>query len=574
MAAAKKKKKEKSTSPNIALVIFLIFFILVTISMGVLVYYDQETMAKAAEDKRAAKAGWDQEKLKASHNGMVVHELRLILGDTLTEAEDAELKFDREQLKNGKFNNEKNKDTMKKFVEETKAKLGGGPDKDTSTTYEKEIKLANDKANVLAAQLAAALDAHAKTKKLYDDLNAADDTYRKDAFARIQKGNDAAFASTLKASKSVTDIVETSRKLSQDLIEAAEKREADKEEYDKIVKRLNARIALLEKEKLADTGVAAVQGNAPRNDAFPLLLDVSPGKPLWDHPVGRIMRVDPDLRQIAINVGTAQGAKPELTFNIFGGGSNGRPVGQLKGSLEIIRVVDANTSIARLNSLYDGEGKEIALNDVSRTRVLRETESPIREGDLLFNLFWGSRVAVVGYVNITGDPSDNPAEQIRQMEDFAYLLQRNGMQVDAYVDMRDGQVRGAITPKTRYIILGDDLRVAGGAKKKMDKEGDDKEPAAEQPGADRGKLINDANLALKKAGVGNGSLLVSQDNFAMLIGYRRARSANNPQLSEFRPSLPYAGAPGQVGVMDVRPREEKKDVEMKEKEAMKEKDAN
>ena len=50
--------------------------------------------------------------------------------------------------------------------------------------------------------------------------------------------------------------------------------------------------------------------------------------------------------------------------------------------------------MARITSLYDADGREIALNDVSRVRVLRETEAPIREGDLLFNLFWGAPVAV------------------------------------------------------------------------------------------------------------------------------------------------------------------------------------
>jgi hypothetical protein len=134
------------------------------------------------------------------------------------------------------------------------------------------------------------------------------------------------------------------------------------------------------------------------------------------------------------------------------------------------------------------------MNLQTRGRILRESEAPIREGDLLFNLFWGARVAVAGYVSITGEPSDSPAEQNRQMEDFMHLLRNNGVQVDAYVDLRDGQIRGNITAKTRYLIRGAPLRVAADAKAPAAKAPDDdkeKEPAKEAaPNTDRNDLIN------------------------------------------------------------------------------------
>ena len=239
---------------------------------------------------------------------------------------------------------------------------------------------------------------------------------------------------------------------------------------------------------------------------------------------------------------------------MFGVNSSGRAEKGMKGSIEIIKVLDTNASLARITSLYDADGFEIRLGAQTRGRILRETDAPLREGDLLFNMFWGTRVAVTGYVSITGEQSDNPSEQNRHMEDFLYLLKRNGVQVDAWVDLRDGQIRGNITSKTRYLIRGDDLRVGAdgkpGAKmpaEDKEKDGDkdkDKEAVAKngQANADRNEKVKQSSLMLQNDAKALGLLLISAENFATVIGYRQARSANAVQLSGFRPSLPYAGS--------------------------------
>ncbi len=189
----------------------------------------------------------------------------------------------------------------------------------------------------------------------------------------------------------------------------------------------------------------------------------------------------------------------------------------------------------------------------------------MKEGDLLFNLFWGTRVAIAGYVSITGEKVDNPAQQFRQMDDFMALCRRNGMVVDAYVDMRDGQIKGNINSRTRYLIRGDDFprpdkRDAKPAKKEddMDKEA----PAKEEGGlGDRIDQINRSNFLLRNQAKERGLLLISAENFATVIGYRKARSANSVELSGFRPRLPVAGAPeaGVVRVQPDRPQEKKED---------------
>ena len=150
-------------------------------------------------------------------------------------------------------------------------------------------------------------------------------------------------------------------------------------------------------------------------------------------------------------------------------------------------------------------------------------------------MFWGTRVAISGYVNITGEPSDNPAEQYQQMQDFMYLLQRQGMTIDSYVDLRDGQVKGKVTGKTRYLIRGEDPRGIKAAAKAG--EGDEPEVS---PEAKRLAAINDANRALLAEARDKGVLVISAENFAAMIGYRRIHSANE-DVKGFRPGLPMAG---------------------------------
>ena len=53
---------------------------------------------------------------------------------------------------------------------------------------------------------------------------------------------------------------------------------------------------------------------------------------------------------------------------------------------------------------------------------------------------------------------------------------------------------------------------------------------------------NKSNLQLRSDARTLGLLMISAENFATVVGYRRARSANSTELSGFRPSLPYAGA--------------------------------
>jgi hypothetical protein len=568
MAGLKKKKREKSSSPNVVLVIFLVFFFLLAIGLGIWGYYGYAGQDDLKKQKFGAEASAKGEKTGKRFYALQYRYIRTALGDSLSDAESGQMNEDLDEMykeNGGVFKDEPDLAAARTLLEDLKRKLGTAENnRDFKTTYAKDLKAAQDEATEWKGKAAAAVTNNERMEKLSSKLTKERDEFFKKVSDRIEKDNTEQLVIVKQQSEAFKQATEQNKKLTEELEEKKTEKINLEEDYNKALKAKDRQIAALKKDLqemiAAGGGGGAMNVGRSAGDVSPLLLDISMGKPLWDQPVGKVTRVDLLARQVTINVGSAQGARPQLSFNIFGANASGRAEKQLKGSIQIIKVIDTSTSLARITSLYDSEGREILMNLQTRGRILRESEAPIREGDLLFNLFWGARVAVVGYISITGEPSDSPAEQNRQMEDFLHLLRVNGMQVDAYVDLRDGQIRGNITAKTRYLIRGDELRASPEAKvaAKGAEEDKDKEAGKEAPpNADRNDLINKSSRTLYNEARERGLLLISAENFATVIGYRRARNGNSTQISNFRPSLPYAGS-GEAGVFVPRPKDEEK----------------
>ena len=189
----------------------------------------------------------------------------------------------------------------------------------------------------------------------------------------------------------------------------------------------------------------------------------------------------------------------------------------LKGTVDVVRVIDANSSLAMITSLFDGQGQEIAINDPSLGRVRRESENPLKEGDLLFNMVFGLHVAIAGNINWEGQLSDSPAEQMRPCNPSS-ACSRQGVVVDSYLDLTEGKLVGEIKQQTKLLITGAMLRNA-----------DTNEQA---------KKINDAISMIRGQAIDLGMFQISADNLAVVIGYRQTRSANDFSVSGFRPRLP------------------------------------
>src|SRR5262249_14520561 len=324
MAGLKKQKKEKSTSPNVVLVVFLVFFFLLSIGLGIWGYYaqaGQEELRRARANALAEKNGAN---LGLEYYSMLYGDLRIALGDTIDPAEEDKFNTARESFllpDFGKFKDEKTKEAAKKLMDDLKEQLAKSGK--AKTDFRKELKAAREEAEEWKGKTAAELAKNARMEELTKRLTAKQDEFFEKTSDRIAQDNAGQLKIVKEQSENFIKATAQNKELIAQLEEEGKKLEELKEDHDKALKKLNAKIKKLEDER-RDLAGGGVTPNPTRGDVFPLLLDISMGKPLWDQPVGKITRVDLDLRQVAINLGSAQGAKPELTFNIFGANAAGR----------------------------------------------------------------------------------------------------------------------------------------------------------------------------------------------------------------------------------------------------------
>jgi hypothetical protein len=196
-------------------------------------------------------------------------------------------------------------------------------------------------------------------------------------------------------------------------------------------------------------------------------------------------------------------------------------------------------SQCKVNTYYEADGHEVSVTDATPVKVLRDGGSVLQEGDLLFNLFWGTHVAIVGIVEFPGLTSKSAAGQMADLSDFMRQLERAGMTVDAYTDPRDGKLVGELTMQANFLIKGN--------------------PATKLPDSDdnRTKAINEALAAMREQATERGMFIISPANFAVVSGLRRA-STDGVQMEPlaFVPGRP-AGSP--VGQGQLNPAMQKKD---------------
>jgi hypothetical protein len=157
----------------------------------------------------------------------------------------------------------------------------------------------------------------------------------------------------------------------------------------------------------------------------------------YDQPKGKIIDVDQKQETVDLNLGSADFLKMGLTFSVFADGAY-KPSGERKASVAVVAIIGEHRCRARV------------------TEINNAARRPIIKGDLLYNPAWipGLRdhVAIAGIIDLNGDGHDNTA-------DFVKALEKEGVIVDVWLDLKDLALKGAVkavTFKTSFLIVGDE----------------------------------------------------------------------------------------------------------------------
>jgi hypothetical protein len=249
------------------------------------------------------------------------------------------------------------------------------------------------------------------------------------------------------------------------------------QEKDKVVKKLESEL-----RNLSALAKKLEEKVAPVN-----LLD-------HDQAKGEIVQLDRTGETVYINLGSGDRVNPGLTFSIYPRGVKPRhdfdplnavcptcgaahkywnkkvPGLDRKGAIEVVEVLGPHLAKARVTGVTSG------------------TRDPLMAGDQLYNASYNpnlrEHVAVIGTIDLTGDGSDDSAEFVRNLE-------QQGVIVDAYLDPKDGSLKGkGLGEETNYLIVGGPNQ------------------------------YNDKIIELRAQAAKTGVTIVSARKFIALIGYR------------------------------------------------------
>jgi hypothetical protein len=215
----------------------------------------------------------------------------------------------------------------------------------------------------------------------------------------------------------------------------------------------------------------------------------------YSTPKGRVVRLDPKAEVAWIDLGSADNVRPQqgLTFSIFSSGAGGAEKIR-KGAIEVMDVQGPHSSMARV------------------TQVVDPYRNPIMSGDVLVNPAWTpsarEHVAIAGIIDLTGEGRDN-------IDEFMNNLKRQGVVIDAHLDLKDLTVKGeGMTMDTNYLILGKSPEYG-----QVDvlKEGD--------PRLERKNETMEKIAAMRTEAGKLGVTIVPLQKFVELTGYQLPKSA-------------------------------------------------
>ena len=145
---------------------------------------------------------------------------------------------------------------------------------------------------------------------------------------------------------------------------------------------------------------------------------------------GRVTWVNQRYGKIWIDLGSSDGLRPQVTFSVAAEGNADAEQAEKKGSIEVIRVLDAHMAEAQITS--------------------DDPKNPILTGDRIYSQVWdrGRTVgfAIAGKIDLDKDGKDD----LQRLKD---IVSANSGRVDASPDEAGAQ-QGELKVDTRYLVLG------------------------------------------------------------------------------------------------------------------------
>ncbi len=207
-------------------------------------------------------------------------------------------------------------------------------------------------------------------------------------------------------------------------------------------------------------------------------------------PDARVVYADQRSRTLKLDVGSADGVRPLMTFNVYPYDFTETSGGSSKGKIEVVRTLEEHSCEAKI--LEDDNG------------------DPIRPGDIVYTSLWKpgeiESYALSYFLDINGDG-------VSDFQEVVNLVESNGFKVAAYVD-NNGVVHGKMSPNILRVIVPD---------RKLD------ETLAANPDLDdqtREKLLATEQSFLESAR-SNGVREMQLSKFLVRMGYRNTDAIYN-----------------------------------------------
>jgi type II secretory pathway pseudopilin PulG len=146
---------------------------------------------------------------------------------------------------------------------------------------------------------------------------------------------------------------------------------------------------------------------------------------------GRLTWVNQKHRNVWINLGSADGLRPQVTFSVSAEGLGDAEAAEKKGSIEVVRIIGPHMAEARISE--------------------DEATNPLIPGDRIYSQVWdrGRRVGfgIAGFIDINKDGRSD-------MEQLQSIIVASNGRVDASPD-KEGKKQGEMKVDTRYLVLGE-----------------------------------------------------------------------------------------------------------------------